>query len=352
MWKSASASGSPWSRLTAVSLLMVSSVRTVGRERDVLGFLQRAMRAGFLDEDVVGNVAAHVRSAHAARVGDRIRRLRRRSSAFCSARRPRLSSNSAVLLLAARLQEQQAQQQHDHAREDVPVLHDRVENRADLRRRLGGAGVVSASSRESARARRRQQVPASGSRRLRAASPRAAASLRAATCRRGSRPAALGRLGLRGCCCEAASLACRSASSVLRSSSMRFDSVSWPSSSRTRLRSCVDLRRNSPLERPGLEAESLGGTRRRRPAPDAADAPAHAPARRRTSPAGFGRRNRGELFAAGNAQHGARAQAVHVAFEGAGVVAVDATMSWSVRAPVLADRRRAMADRLSPRCTS
>jgi hypothetical protein len=45
------------------------------RQRDVLRFLQGAMRTGFFDQDVVGNARFH-RRAHAARVGQGIHRLR------------------------------------------------------------------------------------------------------------------------------------------------------------------------------------------------------------------------------------------------------------------------------------
>ncbi len=170
-----------------------------------------------------------------------------RRSSPCSARRPRLSSNSASLALAARLGEHHAddQQQQCAGNEDPPVVEERVEQRRlFLAGRSVAAGCCSGvvgwrpAVRPAGRRGFRRRRGCFGGGGLRCG--RHGLGLRSGLfhCR------SLGRGSLAvgaGCCCEAASLACRSASSVLRSSSMRLDSVSWPSSSRTRLCEGVDL---------------------------------------------------------------------------------------------------------------
>ena len=220
----------------------------------------------------------------------------------CSARRPRLSSNSANLRLPRDLTNSSAEQQHHDANQYPPVFENRVEQSTVLPRSIrlrcalasprrvvsagaaAGSGVGSTASGVAAAG-----AAASGCAGVSASGVAAGVSTGAgvgAGCAAGV------------CCCEAASLACRSASSVLRSSSMRFDSLSWPSSSRTRPCSCETAAEFS-LPEPALAADSLGGTRRRRPAPlmsggarIGADAAADFVAR-------FGRRNRGDFFAAG-----------------------------------------------------
>ena len=315
MWKSASASGSPWSRLTAVSLLMVSSVRTVGAS---------GMSCVSCSARCVPDSSTRMSSGIAAMSGARMRPVSEsessglRQTVFALLREAaQVVVELGGLALAARLGEHQRRgSQHDQRRERPPVVEERVEQRRPSAAVVGGRGRARAVSAAAVGAGVRRRL-----RRRRGGFGRRWSSQAAGVTACGLRPRACSTGGWRGrrlrgaACCEAASLACRSASSVLRSSSMRLDSLSWPSSSRTRFSQRVDFGRHSPPERrarwrsrsaaPGAGGRRLPRQPRRPSEPrQAADFAAR-----------FGRRHGGDLLAAGNAQHGARAQAIHVAFE-------------------------------------
>ena len=236
--------------------------------------------AGFLDEDVVRNGGCNHRGAHAAGIRQRLDRLGEPVATLLGqTAQPIVEFGS--LALAAGFEEQQGQRD-DRQRHPAPTASSPAANRATrARRRFRRRPRVSARPASRAQSRSAwRQAPASERplpawwclRRRRFGRRRRTGSGVGVGCSTGGVGA-----GCAAACCEAASLACRSASSVLRSSSMRLDSLSWPSRSRTRSCSAVTSAELSVPE-PALAADSLGGTRRRRPArsplPDAAHEPA------------------------------------------------------------------------------
>ena len=319
------------------------------RERDVLGFLQRAVRARFLDEDVVGN-RAHVRRAHAAGIGQRIHGLSEAVFALLG-EAAQVVVELGGLALAARLGEQQAEDDKHAGGEHPPVSEQGIDASTDPRlrqawvRRLGSRRLCGRRfGRRLAQAPVRQRCGAGT-----ASGSGVAASGCGSGCSTGVWVGAGAGAGCAaaGCCCEAANLACRSASSVLRSSSRRLDSVSSPSSSRTRpWRASTSAA--LPDGRPGTcsrvtrrhQAQAAGTRLATRGGPGTREAAHFA--------AGFRGRDRGDFFAARDTEHGTRTQAIHVAFEGAGVATVDRNHELigaraGARGEAAGDRRQAVA---------
>ena len=148
MWKSASASGSPWSRLTAVSLLMVSSVRTVGAS---------GMSCVSCSARCVPDSSTRMSSGIAPMFGARMRPVSDSESIGCAQTIFALFGEAAQvvvelgrLALAARLGEHQAEdQQQQCAGDQDPIVEERVDQRRALafgRRGRSAAARASASA--------------------------------------------------------------------------------------------------------------------------------------------------------------------------------------------------------------